>query len=526
MNLMFSRLYKAPREFNWWTTLILSLFVFALAHTGYLLPWDQRAYMATEIFTNIVGNTPVVGNEVKQIIQGGADKGQQTITRLYALHVMILPILILLTFVVHWSWLHRTWKKERELVQLNQQNSYLNFWPGLFTQNAIGCLLLTCLLTALTIQHQGADITGPADSSNPYTAARPEWYFLFLFRFLRTPIVEQLGLAFGAIHLPGIIVALLVLMPLIGKTKIGHYFNVTFASCLLLGVIGLTTFSILEDARNEDHQHAVKAAQKDAERTIQLAGGPAGIPVTGALELLRNDPYIQGGKIFASRCASCHYYDGHDGTGEKPKELAKAPDLGNFGSREWMRAVLTDFKGVFAAVGPTKIGDIEVGKNILTGEMAKWSSDHREILLKKENEVPVNQLIEFLYAQSEREQTVLSEKAMADIAAGQEIYEIGVLSDAAKFELACLDCHTIKPVGSDKVLKSSGEGLVLTGYASKEWLRSFIKNPATKEHYGFTAGHNAMPGFETQLTEQELELLIRWMLHDYIPPTVTTTKEH
>jgi ubiquinol-cytochrome c reductase cytochrome b subunit len=527
IQLIISRMYTAPREFSWWTTLLLCLMVFGLAHTGYLLPWDQRAYQATEIFTNIAGSTPVVGDQVRQVIQGGGTKGTQTITRLYAMHVMIFPVLIICLFVLHWclcQYLGHKVARAESLQPANTVTPRIHFWPDQFTFNALGCLLLTCLLTGLTINHHGADLTGPADPSNPYTAARPEWYFLFLFRFLRTPIVEEFGLAFGAIHVPGIIVTLLFLMPFIGRFKIGHYFNITFVSLLLMGVIGLTTISLLEDSRSVEHQHAVATAKREADRAILLSMGPAGIPISGAGTLLRDDPLTQGPKIFAGRCSSCHHYNGHDGLGHEIKEEARAPDLGKFGSKEWLRGVLTDFDHVFAPMKDKSFHKEPYGNNILEGDMAGWSKDHREMLLKPEHKEKVDALIEFLYQQSGRNSGTTAEELAGKIAMGQEIFEVGELSDKDAFDLCCLDCHTITPLGSEKILKSSGQGLNLTGYASSDWLKSFIKNPAAKDHYGFDAGHNGMPGFEAQLTERELDLLVKWMLGDYlmeISPDVT-----
>ena len=82
--------------------------------------------------------------------------------------------------------------------------------------------------------YKGAELSAPADPSTPYAAARPEWYFLFLFRFLKFERVDQFGPAFGAIYVPSALMLFLILMPIIGITRVGHKINVTFT--LLLGV--------------------------------------------------------------------------------------------------------------------------------------------------------------------------------------------------------------------------------------------------------------------------------------------------
>ena len=78
--------YKAPREFNFWFGLALLGITLALGLTGYLLPWDQKGFWATEVATNILANTPFIGDELKQLAIGGNEYGHQTLTRFFALH--------------------------------------------------------------------------------------------------------------------------------------------------------------------------------------------------------------------------------------------------------------------------------------------------------------------------------------------------------------------------------------------------------------------------------------------------------
>src|SRR5437588_5338621 len=80
-----------PREVNWWLGLVLLGLVLALSLTGYLLPWDQKGYWATQVATNIAGNQPVVGPQLQKIIVGGPTYGHRTLTRFYALHTAVLP---------------------------------------------------------------------------------------------------------------------------------------------------------------------------------------------------------------------------------------------------------------------------------------------------------------------------------------------------------------------------------------------------------------------------------------------------
>ena len=75
--------------------------VIGFGFTGYLLPWDQKAYWATAVGTNIAGQTPVLGPYIAKILKGGSDMGPTTLTRFYALHVLVLPALALAAIGVH-----------------------------------------------------------------------------------------------------------------------------------------------------------------------------------------------------------------------------------------------------------------------------------------------------------------------------------------------------------------------------------------------------------------------------------------
>jgi len=93
--------YKYPREMTWVVGVVLLLLVLGFGFTGYLLPWDQKAYWATEVGTNIAGLAPFLGTYVLQIMRGGGELGAVTLTRFYSIHVMILPLLTLLFITVH-----------------------------------------------------------------------------------------------------------------------------------------------------------------------------------------------------------------------------------------------------------------------------------------------------------------------------------------------------------------------------------------------------------------------------------------
>jgi quinol-cytochrome oxidoreductase complex cytochrome b subunit len=93
--------YKKPRELNWITGVLLLFIVLAFGFTGYLLPWDQKAYWATKVGTRIMGTVPLVGPYILKITRGGEELGALTLVRFYALHVMFLPLAIACLLVGH-----------------------------------------------------------------------------------------------------------------------------------------------------------------------------------------------------------------------------------------------------------------------------------------------------------------------------------------------------------------------------------------------------------------------------------------
>ena len=82
--------YKQPREFNWVIGVVLLVLTLLMSFTGYLLPWDQLAFWAVTVGTEMAGYVPVIGNPVSNILLGGSQVGASTLLRFYVLHVALL----------------------------------------------------------------------------------------------------------------------------------------------------------------------------------------------------------------------------------------------------------------------------------------------------------------------------------------------------------------------------------------------------------------------------------------------------
>jgi quinol-cytochrome oxidoreductase complex cytochrome b subunit len=93
--------YKFPREVTWFTGVFLLLVVIGFGFTGYLLPWDQKAFWATIVGTRIAGVTPLVGDWILRVMRGGEDLSAVTLARFFGVHVWVLPVALITLILIH-----------------------------------------------------------------------------------------------------------------------------------------------------------------------------------------------------------------------------------------------------------------------------------------------------------------------------------------------------------------------------------------------------------------------------------------
>src|SRR4029079_11049130 len=134
------------------------------------------------------------------------------------------------------------------------------FWPDQVLKDVVACgavmatVLFLIVLPRLRDSHaaMGADLGAPADPSEAFSAARPEWYFLFLFQFLKYfPGESEI---FGAMIIPSLLMFVLFLMPILGRWKLGHTFNIGFCVIMLFGVGLLTYLAKHQDNNDPSYQ--------------------------------------------------------------------------------------------------------------------------------------------------------------------------------------------------------------------------------------------------------------------------------
>src|SRR5437773_142983 len=333
---------RPPREFNYWIGLILMLLVMGLGLTGYLLPWDQKGFWATNVATNLMTLSPGVGKEMQQLAVGGNAYGHHTLTRFFAMHAGVLPLLLVGFLALHIA----LFRRHGITAHITPGRSDDYFWPVQVMYDALACLVLLTIVMLLVVHfdlpgvfkgdlplaHRGAELGAPADPSEQFSAARPEWYYLFLFQLLKYfPGSSEI---IGAIVIPTIVLLLLFLLPLVGWWNFGHRISRAFI-VLLIGAVGvLTGMALFDDyyaklpprlglkderklVASREFLEAKTAAEHDAQRSVELINRrearPDGtlsearlIPKEGAVSLLRNDPKARGQRLFDHHCSSCH----------------------------------------------------------------------------------------------------------------------------------------------------------------------------------------------------------------------------
>jgi ubiquinol-cytochrome c reductase cytochrome b subunit len=266
----------------------------------------------------------------------------------------------------------------------------------------------------------------------------------------------------------------------------------------------LTAIAMVEDRSDKEYRTAVDSAEEDGARAIELAQAPRGIPDIGATSLLRNDPKTQGPILFTRHCASCHAHEAPagDSSGDRhsisPRDPS-APDLYQFGSREWITGFLDsvqiDQGTRFFGTTAHKDGDmVDFVKDTLT-DPDQWTKPQIDAVITA---LVAEAGIETLDQDNQQLQTQLEQ--------GREL-----LKDTER----CAMCHKFYDENEDAY------GPDLTGYRSRQWTIDFIKNPSHERFYG--DNNDRMPAYGKHpdnpknniLTQREIELMVDWLRGDW-----------
>ncbi|MBI3893831.1 MAG: cytochrome b N-terminal domain-containing protein [Candidatus Wallbacteria bacterium] len=304
--------FKGTRRWTWVTGCLLLLLVLGLGFTGYLLPWDARGYFATKVAAEIAASAPLVGPAAKQLLLGGSSLGQLTLTRFYAIHVVVLPIATLALVALHLFLVRRSGTTP-PFVRDDEPVEYTGrFYPDHAWKDAAAGLALTIALLALASGWPpGPGI--PAMDAPPNFVPRPEWYFLPLFELLH--FFPGSSIVLGAHILPGLAFLILLALPWIERgpqrRPAGRKWPLFAGMVTAVTVVVLFLMAVFEPVPEPEKVVATPGPARP--HSAPVAAAPAGKHLFLEME-----------------CATCH-------------EAGSAPELAYIGSKvqhSWLVAFL------------------------------------------------------------------------------------------------------------------------------------------------------------------------------------------
>ena len=205
--------YKKPREATWMVGVVLLLVTLAYGLTGYLLPWDNRAYWGTVVTTQIAGQAPVLGPYLSRLLGGGGAVGVVTFARFYGLHVLLLPPATLLLIAVHVYLVRKHGVAPAAGRRTAAEEEVLS---GAGFQGYGGDLRGFAMLFVMAVAVR-VPLEQLADPTDTTYIPRPEWYFLFLFQTLK--LFSGPLEVVGSVVLPGLAILALILVPFIDRAQ-------------------------------------------------------------------------------------------------------------------------------------------------------------------------------------------------------------------------------------------------------------------------------------------------------------------
>ena len=298
--------YKKPREIVWLLGVGLILLVGGFAFTGYLLPWDQKAYWATVVGTNVAGTAPVVGGLLLRIARGGTELGNLALSRFFAVHTYILPWSLAILAGLHVFLLERagaggTWNAAKRTPDRTEP-----LFPNQLFKDAIFILIVFIALASFAVLFP-ASLEPQADPTDSSYNPRPEWYFYFVFQLLR--MFEGKFEIVGTMILPTIAIIALILLPFLDRDPE----RVPQKRKIMMAMAGLAVVSV---------------------SILTIMGAMA--PIVNAPAV--TSPSVLAGRILYDKngCTACHSIYGKGGK--------LGPDLTHVGSKRDADWLMRHFK--------------------------------------------------------------------------------------------------------------------------------------------------------------------------------------
>jgi ubiquinol-cytochrome c reductase cytochrome b subunit len=334
--------YKYPREANWLLGVALLFIVLGFGFTGYLLPWDQKAYWATQVGTNIAGTTPVVGGALVKLLRGGGQLGAATLARFFAMHVLLLPVLLAVIVALHLAIVVRQGIAPRargveenapartddpayapfyKTEYASSKASGVRFWPDLIAKDTVVAALVIVALVVLA-KLFGAGLEAPADPNDASYVPRPEWYFLPFFQLLK--LVPGSLESFVAVGLPTLLLVALLVLPFFDRKSTR---SLTRRPMALASLGGVTAACALLFGASMSEVPAINSVAQEVGRPLS------------SVERAGRTLFEQ------QQCGGCHKVAGQKAPDKKADVPPDTPELTEVGlkhSAAWMHSFIED----------------------------------------------------------------------------------------------------------------------------------------------------------------------------------------
>jgi len=225
--------YQKPREATWIAGVILLLLTMAYGLTGYLLPWDNKAYWGTVVVTQIAASIPLFGPYLSRILGSTGDIGVITFARFYSMHVLLLPPATVLLIAVHVYLVRRHGVAPAPGDEALPKQKFYPRQVAIDTA-AVFIAFVILFIMAVMVRVPMERVANPNDTAY---LPRPEWYFLFLFQLLK--FFDGPLEIIGTVILPSLAILTLILAPFIDRGKLKRVTQRVFAMALVaLAAIG------------------------------------------------------------------------------------------------------------------------------------------------------------------------------------------------------------------------------------------------------------------------------------------------
>jgi ubiquinol-cytochrome c reductase cytochrome b subunit len=289
--------YKKPREATWMVGVGLLLITLAFGLTGYLLPWDNRAYWGTVVTTQIASNAPVLGPYLTRLLGSEGAVGAVTFARFFAMHVLLLPPITTLLIAIH-VYLVR---KHGVTPSPEDHGATKKFFPGQVFKDTVAIFIAFALLFVAAVAVK-VPLERLADPTDTGYIPRPDWYFLFLFEILK--YFEGPLELIGSTLLPALAISSLLLVPFVDRKAMRRWTQRTTAlGVVAMAALGWTALTVAAIVTTPPSKAVAEVAPTEIKDWRQLS------------------PEALAGLLYYRReqCSSCHNL--------APGKKAVGPDL-------------------------------------------------------------------------------------------------------------------------------------------------------------------------------------------------------